>query len=365
MEDLYRLPSQRVKVEFLPTSPGGEAAELSQEDLYAFFRPYGKLADIVPQPPDSKLTPKYAHLDFGRTGEAVMAKNCMHGYVVDESQGGGKSGTILRLSYDKKQKTRWIWDWLSGHTRIVIPLLAALVATITVTIFDPIRTFSIKTHITRSLHLDNYRIYRWLKGRTEDILNSVRRRYGLSDAVGMQAIWEDRRKFIQQIQKWLEEPAETFIVVQGPRGSGKKELVIDQALKDWQNKLIIDCKPIQDARGDSSVINAIAAEVGYRPVFSWMNSVSGLVDLAAQGATGIKTGFSETLENQLTKIWTNTSAALKQIALENRQKNDKDANLSDDEYLEQHPECRPVVVIDNFLYKNQDVGHFYDKISEW
>ena len=46
-----------------------------------------------------------------------------------------------------------------------------------------------------------------------------------------------------------------------------------------------------DARGDSATICAAAAAVGYRPVFSWANSLSSLVDLAAQGTIGVKSGF--------------------------------------------------------------------------
>ncbi|KAG9578716.1 hypothetical protein KCU86_g13480, partial [Aureobasidium melanogenum] len=36
-----------------------------------------------------------------------------------------------------------------------------------------------------------------------------------------------------------------------------------------------------------------------------------------------------------------------------------------DEYLEAHPERRPVVVIDNFLHKSQEGTVVYDKIAEW
>lgn len=161
------------------------------------------------------------------------------------------------------------------------------------------------------------------------------------------------------------ESADTFIVIQGPRGSGKKELVLDQALKGRKNTLVIDCKPIQEAKGDSRTICAAADEVGYRPVFSWMNSISSLIDLAAQGTIGTKTGFSETLDAQLAKIWQNTATALRQIAVSERKKDDKDADLGDDEYLEAHPERRPVVVIDNFLHKSQENSVVYDKISEW
>ena len=189
-------------------------------------------------------------------------------------------------------------------------------------------------------------------------------RYKPEDA-GLSAIWDDRKDDIGQIQTWLMESADTFIVIQGPRGSGKKELVLDQALKGRKNTLVIDCKPIQEAKGDSRTICAAADEVGYRPVFSWMNSISSLIDLAAQGTIGTKTGFSETLDAQLAKIWQNTATALRQIALSERKKDDKDADLGDDEYLEAHPERRPVVVIDNFLHKSQENNVVYDKISEW
>ena len=195
--------------------------------------------------------------------------------------------------------------------------------------------------------------------------DALRIRRNRPEDAGLSAIWDDRKDDIKQIQTWLMESADTFIVVQGPRGSGKKELVLDQALKGRKNTLVIDCKPIQEAKGDSPTIGAAAVEVGYRPVFSWMNSISSMIDLAAQGTIGTKTGFSETLDAQLAKIWQNTATALREIALSGRKKDDKDADLGDDEYLEAHPERRPAVVIDNFLHKSQENNVVYDKISEW
>lgn len=181
----------------------------------------------------------------------------------------------------------------------------------------------------------------------------------------MKALWADRKGDVEQIRSWLMETGATFIVVQGPRGSGKKELVIDETLKGRRNTLILDCKPLQEAHGDNATINAAAKQVGYRPVFSWINNFSSLIDLAAQGTIGTKAGFSETLDSQLAKILQNTATALKQIALEGRDKKDKDIGLSDDEYLEVHPERRPVVAIDNFLHKSQESSLVYDKLAEW
>lgn len=363
VEDLFRLPSPRLRVEFLPSQPGKSAVELSQEQLYSFFRPYGKLAEIIKQPSDSKIEPRYAFLDFARPRDAIMSKNCLHGFKVPSSeQGGGDLGTVFRITYEKKERAGWIKDWLFNHPRIVVPLIAALVAGISIAIFDPIRTLFIRWHITRTFHLEDNFIFKWFRRQSEDLINRVKelrhgRRY---QEAGMEILFKDRKSEIEQIQAWLMETADTFIVILGPRGSGKKELVIDQALqhkKEAHKLLVIDCKPVQEARGDAATIAAAAAQVGYRPVFSWINNISGLLDLAAQGMTGVKAGFSETLETQLQKIYNNTAAALKSIALDSRKKDEQDSNLSDDEYMEAHPEHRPVVVIDNFLHKYVHTGH--------
>ena len=138
-----------------------------------------------------------------------------------------------------------------------------------------------------------------------------------------------------------------------------------EALKA-RTKLIIDCKRIQEARGESkTIMPPLPRKSDIDPYFTFMNTVSGWIDLAAQGATGVKTGFSETLETQLINIFNNTGTALKKIALEGRKKSDKDADLSEDEYLDAHPEKRPEVDVDNFLNKSQDRTLIYDKIAEW
>jgi hypothetical protein len=362
LEDLYRFPKQRIRVEFIPKDPGGEAVELSQESLYSLFRRYGKLAEITSQPHDSKVMPKFAYVDFALVRDAVMARNCMHGFLVQEKLGGGKLGTVLRLSYEKKTDQRNIWNWISSHPRLVIPVVAALIAAITVVIFDPIREFFIKTHVKHSFSITDNRLYRWFKRQTSDILLFARRKH---DKSGLNAVWNHRKGLIEKVQGWLLESSDTFIVVQGPRGSGKRELVLDQSLKGRKNVLVIDCKPIAEARGESSTIKNLATSVGYRPIFSWANSMSSLVDLAIQSTTGVKSGFSETLESQVVKILHTTASALKEVSLDGRSKLGKDAELSEDAFLEAHPENRAVVVIDNFLPKNEQSSLVYDKVAEW
>ncbi|KAJ5693281.1 hypothetical protein N7462_002704 [Penicillium macrosclerotiorum] len=363
IEDLARIPSQTLKVEFLPSSPDGRAVELTQEAIYTLFRPFGKLLDIHPQPVESKIEPRYAILRFNQPRFSVMARNCMHGFLVSEQEGGGKAGTRFKINYERKIKFSMIKDWIFNHPRIVIPAIAALLAAITVIIFDPIRTFFIKVKIKSTFQAEENVIVQWVRKQVSKA-NMIYFGHRRADPRGLAAIWEDRQKDISQLQAWLTETVETFIVIYGPRGSGKRELVLDQALKEHKYKVVIDCKQLQDARGDTAKISRAAAQVGYRPIFSWMNSISSFIDLAAQGMIGTKAGFSETLDAQLSKIWQNTAVALKRVALEGRRSEDKDSTLTDDEYLEAHPEKRPVVVIDNFLCDSED-SIVLDKLTEW
>ncbi|KAI0190345.1 escape protein-like protein 2 [Astrocystis sublimbata] len=362
LEDLRRFPKNRLRVEFVPKNPGEEAVELSQETLYSMFRRYGSISEITSQPWDSKALPKFAYVDFGSLRDAVMARNCLHGFVVTEELGGGKLGTKFRISYETRAKPHKIWDWITNHPRIVIPVLVALLTGVTVVVFDPIREFFVKSHVSRKYRLNNSKVYRWLRKQTTDIFALKR---GGDEQAGLNAVWSHRKDIIEQIQAWLMETAETFIVVQGPRGSGKKELVLEQALKDRQNILIIDCKQIIEAKGESAIIKKMASEVGYRPIFSWANNMSSMIDLAIQSTTGVKAGFSETLESQLQKILNTAATSLRALGLESRHKRDSDITLPEDAYMEAHPEKRAVVVVDNFVYKSEDNAIVYEKIADW
>ncbi|KAF7544595.1 hypothetical protein G7046_g9755 [Stylonectria norvegica] len=361
LEDLYRFPTSLIKVEFTPAEAGAAPQDLPEETLYTLFRKYGKIADITPQPADSKVTPHYALLSFPLIRDSIMARNCLHGLVVGEALGGGLAGTRLRLSYEKRVKAHSIWNWLTNHPRIVLPAIAALIAAISVLIFDPIREFFIKVEVQHSLKFKESKVYKWFKKQTGNFSLSGKKHKN----DGLNSVWNHRREVIDEVRGWLDETSDTFIVVTGPKGSGKVEMVMEQSLEGRKNVLKIDCRPIVEARGEAGTIKRLATAVGYRPVFSWANSMSSMVDLAVQSTTGVKAGFSETLESQLNKILQTMTAALKDVAVSDRSKKDSDAKLSEDAFLEAHPERRPVIVIDNFLHKNEEKSIVYDKLAEW
>jgi hypothetical protein len=329
------------------------------------FRRYGKIRDIISQEADSKITPRFAYVDFVYVRDAIMARNCLHGFVVSET----KVPVRLRVSYETRRRSNALWAWLTSHPRLVIPVLAAALAAVTVVVFDPIRQFFIRSRIQQTYKVDNNRIVKWFKSQTNDIMTTFGKPKRSPTETALNAVWTHRRNLVDQMRAWLMEDTDTFIVIQGPRGSGKRELIMDEVLKDRNNVLVVDCKQVVEGRGESGTISNLAAAVGYKPVFSWVNSISSIVDLAIQSTTGVKSGFSETLESQVVKILQTTASALKDVALAEKTKVPDGivvhADVSDDAFLEAHPERRPVVVIENFIGRHDGTNIVYDKIADW
>ena len=60
----------------------------------------------------------------------------------------------------------------------------------------------------------------------------------------------------------------------------------------WNRKyLIIDCAELNGASTDAALINGLARQTGYRPVFSFLNSLYNTIDLASVGLIGQKSAL--------------------------------------------------------------------------
>lgn len=338
LEDLNRFPAQRLRIEF----EGGP--ELTQETLYEYFRRYGKIINIFP----ASATQKYAVLQFAQIRSATAARTCLHGF---------KDGTTtMKIGFERQLKAHLIREWLLSHPRFTVPAFAALVAGISVSVFEPIRTWFVQQTISRSFHYEDTKLFKWLKSGARSLI-PLRSQKGDT----ARGTWFERENTKQEIMSWLEESASTFSVVQGPRGSGKRELVVHEVLKDRRNVFVLDCENLVESRGDAATINNLATQLGYRPIFSWMNSISSLVDLASQGLMGSSAGFTETLDSQVKKILHTAATAVKRLAIRHKTKDDE----RDEDYLEANPSERPIIVIDKFLYKQEGSELVYDNIVKW
>ncbi|KAF5100414.1 hypothetical protein D0Z00_001273 [Geotrichum galactomycetum] len=336
IEDLKRANSTKVRVVF-------NGDDLSQESLYKVLRRYGTIIDIESPPPGAKDLPRSAVVQFSVLRDACTARNCVNSLTV--------KNTKIHIAYIPSEKAGTFKKAIFDHPRISIPVILALLATLAVLIFEPIRTWFIKKKVCGSHGLEKYRLYRYLVRLKRDTMSTLNRylHFSASAQSRFEDLWTARQESVGTLKQWIEENVNTFIVVNGPRGSGKNELVSKIALSDRKNVITIDCESLSKARSDTLFVKTASNQLGYYPVFPWMKNLTTFVDLIVQGLTGQKTGLSESNETQFKAMLNTTATALKEVALENFDRNDSEIKLTEESYLQLHSEVKPVVVIKHFL----------------
>lgn len=350
VEDLRRFPNKVLKVKY-------EGPALSEEELYSLFRRYGTIIDIFP---DSAV----ATISFATFRGAICSKNCITGVKVND--------TILHVQYDRNTRKNVIFDAIVNHNRISIPIFIALFAALAVIIFDPIREFFIKNKITNRFSITDNVAFRWLYDLTNLTMTRIQGIWGQHDDTGTRrGLWGERVDMVQELKLWIEENANTFIVVRGPRGSGKHELVLQHVLNDRNDVLYIDCDKLVKSRNDTVFIRNAAHSIGYFPVFPWLNSISGIVDLALQSLTGQKSGLSETKEVQYRNMLSTALVAIRDISLRGYKpvihNGAEEVTVKEEDFLQQHPEKKPVIVIDRFTtISRSELDNFvYKELADW
>lgn len=385
IEDLSRFPSSRIKVIF-------EGDPLTEEELYLLFRRYGLITDIIPPKADP-----FATIIFRSIKSAISAKNCVTGLSLN------KGKTVLHLQYIPIKRVNYITDFIVNHQRISIPTILAIIATVAVLIFDPIRQFFIELKIGQTYSLEKYKDNEYVKviyspfqtvkgwittgyNYIDDHLNSTCEEIiGLQQSTGdsekINILWNERFERIKQLKLWIHENINTFMIIKGPKGSGKQEFVMEHTLGNdpvlGKKVLFIDCDNLAKSRSDNSLIQNFANQVGYFPIFTWTNSVSQFIDLGVQSVTGQKSGLSESKETQLKNILLLATQAIRSVGLsgfndyqkatERRNRhNGEQVVIKEDDYLQQFPEEKPIIVIDKFMKKTDGNHDFiYKLLSDW
>ncbi|TKY89947.1 hypothetical protein EX895_001245 [Sporisorium graminicola] len=287
-EDMNIFPATRIFVKL----EGGDASE---EQLWQTLRPYGRIVSIVKEKPSEAL------VTFSRIRGATSARNCAHGLELP-------NGARFVITFRSKLRSKQAWDWISNHPRLVFPLVAFLIGGISYIVFDPVRRFMVESKVHNTFSLDEYRVYTWLKQNTVGLFKDA-------DANANADVddWWERRQSAETIQEWIREKPSTFVTISGPRGSGKTALVSKAITRDVQH-LVIDCDAIaKTAKNDSLLIDALANETGYWPVFSWLSSINNMIDLAAVGLIGSKAGFATPTDAQLKQMLGVATNALNHI----------------------------------------------------
>ncbi|KAJ2353614.1 mitochondrial escape protein 2, partial [Coemansia sp. RSA 2618] len=345
-EDIVRLlPSKRVRVEFC-----GPA--LGVEQVYGEFRPYGRILDI--ETPAGADAARWAVVHFTRLRGATSARNCVHGDVV--------GATKLLLTYVRENREHVVVQWIKDHSKFTIPLAAAALIAAIYAVFDPIREFCVENKITHRFDLSQVP---FLGNVRRAAMRSLLRREPASQQ-DMSA-WSGLVDQSTRLVSILDEPPESFVVVAGPRGSGKTR-VVEQAMVGKKYRIVVDTRRLAAEHSELEQMTQLARQLGWWPVFNSIISITNAVDMMVKATTGSNAGISATPESQVRRILETVALALANI----RHRRDKEQAREREQDREHHafsapvhtvsPVDIPVIVLDNFLDK--DIA-FAPVILDW
>ncbi|KAF7338610.1 Mitochondrial escape protein 2 [Mycena venus] len=257
IEDMRRFPSNLVNVAF-------DGPDVREERLYELLRPYGAIRDIQEPTPVPAGSLRSASVTFDRLRAATVARNTIHGLEIR--------------------------DWIGKHPRIVLPIVLFLLGSLTYTIFDPIRSIMIQAKIEDWFDVREFRLYQWIRTKSMELRIFTPR----PQASSAEEVWKERKQAEAAVRAYIDDwPSTIAIPVVKP--------------------LTIDCRALQNATSDTQLIAVLAKQTGYWPVFSFLNSVNHLIDLASVGLIGQKANLSSTPPEQLREMLAVVRTALKSV----------------------------------------------------
>ncbi|KAF7359414.1 Mitochondrial escape protein 2 [Mycena sanguinolenta] len=275
LEDMRRFPSTYMNVAF-------EGPDIREERLYEILRPYGQIHDIEAPTPVPAGSLRSAGVVFDGLRSATIARNTIHGLEVWAP--GASSPTRLHVTYTFPLNAHKIRDWLTSHPRIVLPIVLFLLGSLTYTIFDPIRALMVQAKMQDWFDIREFRLYQWIRTKTME-LRIFTPKAQVSTA---EEVWKERRQAEADLRAYIDDWPSTIAFVHGPQGSGKSALLQNVLRETNRRALTIDCRALQNVTSDAQLMNVLAKETGYWPVFSFFNSFNHLIDLASVGLIGQK-----------------------------------------------------------------------------
>lgn len=66
--------------------------------------------------------------------------------------------------------------------------------------------------------------------------------------------------------------------------------MVEYVIKDKKHKVMIRCEELANARSEGELLTNLAKQIGYIPLFQFMNTINNMVDVAITATTGQKAG---------------------------------------------------------------------------
>ncbi|EGC35068.1 hypothetical protein DICPUDRAFT_47921 [Dictyostelium purpureum] len=312
VEDIdYRFPSTTLKITF-------KGSEMSIDDMFRLFRPYGHIRDIhFTSPVPSKDGPRQAIIVFKRMEGAIATRNCLHNKYFPEFN------TTLYMDYEQQMRINKLKDQFSKHPKIMIPLAGILATLLTILLFNPLREFFMERRMDEVFYFDH-----------------------------IDEEWQDR---IEQkvLDTHFNYPPNSIVMISAPKGSGKSSL-IDKVLEGRHNTLLVDCN--QEVNNtDEEFIESFSKDIGFFPSYSLYSSFGSLMDAIIPTGKG---AFHSTTNYQMQTIL----KLLDEVLIK------KSKHFPDDPH---QPYEYPLIVIDGFfgmiaaMESKEKANIIMDSIIQW
>ncbi|KAF7974077.1 hypothetical protein HWV62_13499 [Athelia sp. TMB] len=316
-EDLHRYASPIVKFSY-------EGPDVHEELVYKLLRPYGRIEYLNPPGPVPAGTLRSVTAEYAHLRSATIARNVIHNFSFSpdgtsfssSSGSGSSSGTRLRAAYVQPIQAHVFRDWVKDHPKTMLPVIVFLLGTLTYTIFDPIRKFMVEAKMLDWFDPREFKLYQWVRANTLDRL-SINNHSG-DDTIPVVGVWKERKEAESSLRSYLNDLPTTIAFVHGPGGSGKTRL-LNAVLKETDRRaLFIDCAELHKATSDTNLLSGLATQTGYWPVFTFLNSMNTMIDLASVGLIGQKAGLSSSITDQLKQVLEVVGAGLAGVSSSHR-----------------------------------------------
>ena len=188
------------------------------------------------------------------------------------------------LIYEPVFDETWFWNFISGHPRISVPVILALLAGTIFLVFDPVRVFFVQHNLEEHMSFSTIKgkIQKWLLG-----FSAISPYFtvGIKKDVEWQEVLEEK----QRLTGMLKETPHTVILVAGPKGSGKSVLT-SEATKNLKYKLQINLDEMADMP-DLSLLSKLSEQVGFYPQLNFLVTFGALIDSITTSLSGTKSGM--------------------------------------------------------------------------
>ncbi|KAJ3100473.1 mitochondrial escape protein 2 [Phlyctochytrium planicorne] len=372
VEDIQSsVPTSRLRVEFSGPAP-------HQQALFAEFRPFGKIEDISLVQVPGKEVKTVAHIQFQKIRAAAAARTCLQSRKIGPS--------IITVEYEPPLIRNYVFNFVKDHPRISLPIILGILAALSIIIFDPLRIFFVTNEVT---HRFSFRdaVSEWFNKATSYVRDYVYGGKYIKEKEENAEMFSEFEAHRTRLAAILRETPQSFVLITGPEGAGKSQLV-KKTLESLPYKLVIDCNELATQR-DHIVLSNLARQIGYFPIFTWFVSAGSFIDTIITASTGAKAGIASTNEEQIRRMLELVTISLNRITSKQRlarqeaiSKTKEDelvrpqgadtsteasaAAVASAQELKSTEVDYPVIVIDEFLTK--EVGrnrYIYDLIAEW